>query len=109
MRYSVENSQWEQDETTEMDSKLKDLDNQIKQMEKENREFFEELGLSLHQIEDILSDKKKYSKASYEYIQRQRYRLENALEERIALVNSDLKREKASLQPPIKGHWVLIR
>src|SRR5690242_8842642 len=110
MRCSMENSQWEQEKTIEkIDDKLKDLQDQVNKMEKENREFFEELGISPHQVEDILSDRKRYSKASYEYIQQQRQKLEEALENRIIKANSSIKREQSIENPPIKGHWIFVR
>jgi uncharacterized protein YdcH (DUF465 family) len=106
----MEKNQKERDEPANSpEDTLKELEEQIKKMEQESKDFFDELGISPHQIEDILSDRKRYSPAAYEYLQKQRQKLEDTLEERIAEVNASLKQERERENGAIKGHWIFIR
>ena len=106
----MESNQREQDELiNDIDKEIEEIEMQIAKMEKESNDFFEALRLSPHQIEDLLSEPKLYSKASFEYIQQQRYELEAALERRINKVNASLKRERSQENSDIKGHWIFVR
>jgi hypothetical protein len=92
----------------DLDKQLAEIDAYMLQMEKESKEFYESLRISPHQVDELLSDPKLYSKETFEYIQDQRYQLEAALEQRIAEVNASVVREPRE-EPSVKGHWIFVR
>lgn len=99
---------YEEEEKTEIvENKLRELREQINKMEKENASLYEELGLAPHQLQDLLSDETRYNKPAYEFIQKERHKLETLLDKRINDVRASSRKEN----PPdnIRGHWIFVR
>ena len=97
----------EEDKIDIVENKLRELREQINKMEKENAELYEELGLSPHQLQDLLTDQTRYNKPTYDYIQKERQALEALLDKRI----SDCRASSRKENPPdtIRGHWIFVR
>lgn len=88
---------------------LKELRQEIMRMEKESDELFEQLGISPHQLQDILSDSKRYSAPLFEYIQKERRALEELLDKKIEATCAPIKKSMAANAPPIGGHWIFVK
>jgi hypothetical protein len=87
---------------------LEKLRQEIMRMEKESAELFESLGISLHQMQDKLSDSSLYSASAFEYIQKERRTLEKMLDDKIEAACAPLKKARAKNGPP-QGHWIFVR
>jgi uncharacterized membrane-anchored protein YhcB (DUF1043 family) len=88
---------------------LEKLRQEIIRMEKESAELFEQLGLSLHQIQDRLSDSSLYSASAFEYIQKERKALEQLLNDKIEAACAPIKKTIAGTPPAVGGHWIFVR
>ena len=97
----------EEDRIEIVENKLRELRDQIEKMEKENAELFADLGIGPHQLEEILNDSSRYSKETYEFIQKERKALQDILENRIRESRKNIKRETS--EEIIGGHWIFVR
>lgn len=90
------------------DEKMRELARHVERIEKENKEFFEKLGVSAHQIQEFLNDPTNFSKPVYEVIKRQRDVLLAALDRQIK-ESLPQKRSPGRLEVGAKGHWIFLR
>lgn len=92
-----------------MQEKIKQLGLHIQKMEKESTSFFEEIGLPPHRLHEALNNPELYSASCFEYIQKQREHLENALNRRIEDVRASVKKGTNDDTGDVKGHWIFVR
>jgi predicted RNase H-like nuclease (RuvC/YqgF family) len=97
----------EENKKETVENRLRELREQIEKMEKENQALYDDLGLAPHQLQELLSDRTRYSQKSYDFIQRERAALEEILDRRINELRKDAKRETPTGQ--IRGHWIFVR
>jgi hypothetical protein len=90
-----------------VETKLRELRDQIDKMEKENAELFAELGIGPHELEEMLNDPNRYTKEAFDFIQKERKALQDILDKKIYESRAKIKRET----PPeaIRGHWIFVR
>ncbi len=97
------------EEHNNMQEKIKQLGIQIKKMEQESASFFEEIGLPPHKLHEALNNPNLYSKSAFEYLQKQREHLENAINRRIEDVRASVKKDSTDGTGNVKGHWIFVR
>ena len=96
--------------TDPLDAKLQLLRDQIKKMEQENTKIFEELGVSPHQLQELLSDKHNFSSTQvFDIIQKQRDVLVATLTRRIDEIRSPSKQLPNRHNIGARGHWIFVR
>lgn len=98
----------EEDKTECRESKLRELRDEMKRMEQENAELFSSYGLTPTEVRDALSDKSRYPKATFDYIQSERQALETLLDRRIEALNGPIRRDTHP-DTHIGGHWIFVR
>ena len=91
------------------DEKIKELARHVERMEKQNAEFFQQLGISSQQIQEFLSNPANFSKPIYEIIKRQRELLVAALDRKISEARPAIKATPNRLEVGARGHWIFVR
>jgi hypothetical protein len=107
MNSSPNSSEKQAESVGDLDRMIEGLGREIQRIEEENESISQRIGLSHHQIQDILDDRTRYPAAVNEELQKQRQALKDSLERCIDAIRTPLKKHR----PPtaIGGHWIFVR
>lgn len=75
------------------------------QIAEENRQLFQNLGITQEDLSQFLQDPKKFSPETWEFLQKKREELEKQIDAKIQAMNSSTKKESDSP----KGHWLFVK
>ena len=104
----MEEEQNEQENFDPIKKEIDNLEDQIKKMEKDSKEFFDDLQLSPHELEAFFNDRSRFTEKTFNEIQKKRDALSSILDRRLEEARLKVKK-KSPKNDAIGGHWIFVR
>jgi hypothetical protein len=92
----------------EINKELLEQEKVLEEIGEKNRLLLDAIGASEGEIEEILSDRSRYTQEEWSALQRHRELLEKAIDDRIYAAKKSRKPTQAK-PSDIQGHWIFVR
>lgn len=93
----------------EVSGELLEQEKLLKEMVEKNRLLLEALEMDEKKLDEVLSDRSRYTTEEWTALQNHRERLEKAVDDRILAAKTKSKKPTQAKPSEIQGHWIFVR